>query len=124
MKSKWQYGCLVLITIVLGLLSRSVSGMPYFCGDVLYAMMIYWVIRSLFRNFSLRFSFLACVLFCFFIEFAQALQNPWLVSWRVHKFGKLILGQGFLWSDLIAYLIGAFAAIAVDKFLLFKFCKK
>ena len=40
------------------------------------------------------------------VEFSQLIRWPWLVEFRSTTIGHLMLGQGFLWSDLIAYMIG------------------
>ena len=39
-------------------------------------------------------------------EVGDAICWPWLVSFRSTFIGHMMLGQGFLWIDLLAYLIG------------------
>jgi hypothetical protein len=48
------------------------------------------------------------------VEFAQLLQWSWLVALRHTRVGALLLGQGFVWADLLAYALGATLAWAVD----------
>ena len=43
---------------------------------------------------------------CFVIEFCQLLTYDWLVQLRATLPGRMILGQGFLWSDICAYAAG------------------
>lgn len=43
---------------------------------------------------------------CYGVELSQLIQVSWLVAIRRTTIGHLILGQGFLWSDLVAYTIG------------------
>jgi hypothetical protein len=41
------------------------------------------------------------------VECSQLLHPAWLDEIRGHPFGALLLGRGFLWSDLAAYAAGA-----------------
>ena len=43
---------------------------------------------------------------CFGIEFSQLLSYEWLMQLRSTRMGALVLGQGFLWSDIVAYTAG------------------
>ena len=112
--TKIEYLFLVGLTILLGLLSRKISAIPPITGDVLYAVMIYWLSRLLFMGKSMLFSFVATIIFCFSIEFLQLVQYP-LFRWiRSNPLLRLVFGQGFLWSDLVAYCIGAIGAALWD----------
>ena len=42
----------------------------------------------------------------FLVEFSQILSFDWLVRLRSTFLGHMLLGQGFLWIDLLAYTIG------------------
>ena len=46
------------------------------------------------------------IVFCYFIEFTQLYHAPWIDDIRKTALGGLILGYGFLWSDILAYSIG------------------
>lgn len=104
-------------TICLGLATRTsqvASFVPSFVGDGLYAVMIYFGLCIFFhRQNPLKIALLAFV-FCTAIEFSQLLSWPWLQSVRGHKIGRLILGQGFLGSDILAYAVGIVAAWQLD----------
>lgn len=120
-KNRLKYFILIIGTIVLGLLSRKMSWLPLATGDALYAVMIYWGFRFLFIKKSLYYSFVMAFVFCFSIEFLQLIQTPFLINARNHSILKLILGQGFLWTDLIAYGLGGSVAYLFDeKFILLK----
>lgn len=106
-KSRLQYLGIIIVIIILGLLSRKISFIPHFVGDMLYAAMIVGWFRFLFLSLSLKQVIFWSVVFCFGIEFSQLLQQDWLVELRATLLGKLVLGRGFLWSDLLAYTIGA-----------------
>lgn len=111
-----QYLVLAITTTILGLLSRKIVAIPPICGDVLYAVMVYWLARFLFIKKSLLFSSIVTVLFCFTIEFLQLIQSPFFVWIRTNVLLRLVFGQGFVWSDLAAYCLGAISATALDCF--------
>ena len=104
----------ILLILILGILSRKISGIPLFIGDILYAVLIYFGIRFLIMNSKKSTSFLLGLLFCFSIEILQLVQIDWLIAIRKTTLGHYILGQGFLWSDLICYVIGTLAALVID----------
>ncbi|QQT33399.1 DUF2809 domain-containing protein [Sphingobacterium multivorum] len=114
MKPKIYYLLRVALTIFLGLLSRKISAIPTITGDVLYAVMIYWLSRFLFTRKSLLFSFTTTLIFCFAIEFLQLVQHPLLIWVRNNPLLRLVFGQGFLWSDLVAYCLGTVGAACID----------
>lgn len=76
--------------------------------------MIYFIIRFLFLK-PLEYKIaLFAVLVCFTIELSQLYQAPWIIAIRKTIIGHYILGQGFLYSDLIAYSFGVFIAYNLD----------
>ena len=50
----------------------------------------------------------------FGVELSQLIPMRWLQDLRGTTLGALLLGRGFLWSDLIAYAAGAVLAMAID----------
>lgn len=116
-KVQLNYFLSIIVVLILGILSRKFSGIPLFFGDVLYAFLIYFGCRFLFTNYNKSTSLLLALLFCFGIEFFQLAQMDWLIAIRKTTLGRYILGQGFLWSDLLCYLIGALIAYYIDLFL-------
>ena len=101
-------------TLILGVLSRKITDIPLFIGDVLYAVLIYFGIRFLIMNSKKSTSFLLGLLFCFSIEILQLVQIDWLIAIRKTTLGHYILGEGFLWSDLLCYIIGTLVAFLID----------
>lgn len=63
----------------------------------------------------MKFALTAGLLFCFAIEFSQLYKAPWINELRHTLFGRLVLGEGFLWSDLLCYVVGIGIGILVDK---------
>ena len=113
-----NYFISILLILILGILSRKISGIPLFIGDVLYAVLIYFGFRSIFIDFKKATSLLLSLLFCFSIEILQLVQIDWLLAIRKTTLGHYILGQGFLWLDLLCYVIGSFTAYYFDKLFL------
>ena len=48
------------------------------------------------------------------VELSQLLRIGWLDAIRETTPGALLLGRGFLWSDLVAYTVGAIVAGCLD----------
>jgi hypothetical protein len=113
--SRAVYLALVIITIILGLLSRHFKFIPLFIGDILWATMVYFIMRFLFISKPIKFNVIAALLFCFAIEFSQLYKAPWINDLRHTLFGRLVLGEGFLWSDLLCYVIGLGMGVGIDS---------
>jgi hypothetical protein len=113
-----SYFILVVITIILGILSRKIGVIPTFFGDTLYAVMIYFGMCFIFVNRKKKIVILLALIFCYCIEFQQIYRADWIVQIRRTSIGHYILGQGFLWSDLGCYTIGVFVAYFVDSILI------
>ena len=110
------YFLLIFTIIILGILSRKINGIPLFFGDVLYAIMIYFGVRFVFIRSSYKIIIILALLLCFLIECFQLYTAEWMISIRKTTVGHYVLGQGFLWSDLVYYTIGVALAFLVDAF--------
>jgi hypothetical protein len=114
------YLLMIFIVICLGLLSRRMTdyipdSIDLFLGDSLWALMVYLFIRMLSRNCSTKKVVLIGIFFCFLIEFSQLYHDDWIDMIRRTTIGGLILGYGFLWSDLVAYLLGIGFGIIIER---------
>ncbi|WP_296147306.1 DUF2809 domain-containing protein [uncultured Flavobacterium sp.] len=115
MKIRIRYFLIICLIIILGLLSRKTDFIPLFIGDILYAVMIYFIIRFLLLKSSSKNIATISILICYTIEFFQLYQADWIVGIRNTTLGHLILGQGFLWSDLVAYTFGILISYFLEK---------
>ncbi|MEQ8473596.1 MAG: DUF2809 domain-containing protein [Marinoscillum sp.] len=114
------YFILVVVTIITGLLSRKFSNafpdlINLVLGDALYALMVYWMVRLVAPSLPLAPSALIALSFCFTIELSQLYQADWINQIRATRMGSLILGRGFLWSDLLAYTIGVISGLVAEN---------
>lgn len=112
----------ITITVGLGLFVRAKANwfpevFNLYAGDALYAFMMYYIV-CLFTNKAPVYRAIAALLICYVIEFSQLYQAEWINTIRQTLLGRLVLGSGFLYSDLLAYLIGIALAFLSDYFLL------
>ena len=108
----------MIAVIFLGIMSRKTDFVPLYFGDLLYAIMIYLLIRILLiKNKSIQVAVFS-LLVCYSIEILQLYQSECIIAVRKTLFGRYVLGQGFLWTDLIAYTFGVLIAFCIEKVIL------
>ena len=118
-RNRLIYALLVLLTIGIGLASRRFSFLlpPWLAknaGDVLYAVMAYWLLGLCFPRLSPLRTAVAAGLFCFGIEFLKFSNAPWLAAARHNRYGMLVFGSGFHVSNLVCYALGVLAALLIE----------
>lgn len=119
-QNRLSYLIIVFIVIAFGLFSRKIDVIPLFVGDLLYAVMIYFGIRFLFISLHKTKSAIIALLICYGIELLQLYDANWMIALRDTLFGRYVLGQGFLWSDILAYSFGIILAYIAESFLFSK----
>lgn len=77
-----------------------------YAGDTLWALTVFLGIGFLAPTMPTFKVAIVSVLFSYFIEVGQLYQAPWINHLRHTVLGGLILGNGFLWSDLLCYTVG------------------
>jgi hypothetical protein len=106
-------------TIVAGLASRRFpeSFPDWFArygGDALWAALVFWVVALCWRRgLTIHVAAAALAIACA-VEVSQLYHAPWLDAIRATRIGALLLGSGFLWSDLVCYCAGTALAAGVD----------
>lgn len=78
-------------------------------------MMMYTFIRILLIEKKATQILIFALLICYTIEFSQLYQADWINKLRKTLFGRYVLGQGFLWGDILAYTFGAFTAFLIER---------
>jgi hypothetical protein len=105
------YFIVICGVISLGLASRQIGSIPLFIGDILWAVMIFFITRFLFLHTKVKTLVILSLAICYLVEISQLYQAEWIHNIRATLLGRLVLGQGFSWGDLISYTVGtAFAA--------------
>jgi hypothetical protein len=109
--------CLVA---ALGMASRRyASAEPAFlaryAGDTLWAVMVFGVVGLLAAGWSSSRVALATLVVCYAIEGSQLYHASWIDTIRDTRFGGLVLGYGFLWSDIICYTVGVALCVGLEQ---------
>ena len=113
------FGILVLLLPFLGLGVRAntkelpASIAPYI-PDTLWALLVFALIVSVVPHLRTPQAASVALGFAFVIECSQLYQAPWLNSLRATRIGGLVLGFGFLWSDLLCYAVGILVGVIID----------
>lgn len=110
-RNRIVYFLLIIITILTGLASRHYSTvLPQwvhaYLGDGLWALMVFLVLGFIFRRKDTHWIAILAFAFSFGIEISQLYHATWIDALRANRLGGLMLGFGFLWSDLISYTVG------------------
>lgn len=96
----------IAVLIPLGLISRHINCLPNEVGDALWAMMIFCIWRIILHRKPLTTVAVVSLINSYLVEFSQLITWSFLVEFRKTFLGHVMLGQGFLWVDLVAYTIG------------------
>jgi hypothetical protein len=109
-----------MLVIFSGLISRKIAYqlpdlLNLYLGDALWAFMIFLIFGFLFPETPTFYITLAALSFCFLIETSQLYHAKWIDTIRQTTPGGLILGYGFLWSDILAYSIGVAAGSLLEN---------
>ena len=121
-RNRFVYALLVVIVILLGLASRRfASYLPewnkLYLGDALWALMVFFIVAFLFARKSSLWVALTALAFSFSIEFSQLYHAPWIDAIRNTRLGGLVLGYGFLWSDLLCYTVGIGVGVMLERYI-------
>ncbi|MFE8603437.1 ribosomal maturation YjgA family protein [Archangium violaceum] len=115
---------LMVLVVALGLGSRSQAArlhLPRFvtdyAGDALWTVMVYLCLVFVLPRLSVRRAAASALGLSVLVELSQLVHTPWLDALRAHRLGALVLGRGFLASDLVCYAVGAGLAAGTDLLL-------
>jgi hypothetical protein len=116
------YLLLSIIIIVIGLATRKLPHLfpPFIAkygGDTLWALLFFFLFRIVWINKPIWKVGIATYTFAVLIEISQLYQATWINEWRVSFMGQMILGSGFLWSDLACYAAGVLLGWVIGFFL-------
>ena len=119
-RSRLKYFAAAVIVILLGLASRRYAAvLPWvvaeYAGDTLWALTAFLGFAIAFPRWTTMRVAGAAMLFAAAIEVSQLYHAPWLDEIRRTTFGALVLGQGFLWSDILCYAVGVGFGCLLDR---------
>lgn len=125
MRNKSHYALAIVILILIGLPTRmDILPLPNFVlkygGGMLWAAMIYLILAVVLGRAAPRALWLAAVMITCGIEFSQLYQTEALTAFRATLIGRLTIGAGFLWADVISYILGVSLAALIDRGLLLR----
>lgn len=100
-----------LVAALLALASRRYgSALPLFvaryAGDTLWATMVYFAVGAVLPRASALWVAAVALAGSYAVEVSQLYHTPWLDDFRRTGFGGLLLGHGFLWTDVACYTVG------------------
>ena len=118
-RNRYLYILLIGITIAAGLASRRYAHIlpqwaELYMGDALWALMVYFIFGFLFNKKSVMVIALLAIGFSFGIEISQLYHAAWIDAIRATRIGGLVLGFGFLWSDLLCYTVGVSVGVGIE----------
>ena len=115
----------VMVVIPIGLFARShragadSSSLPGFLatylGDTLWPIMFYFAARFCFPNARVVSILLFVLALTLTLEFSQLWKSPLLVYLRAKPGIGFVLGNSFVWSDVVCCLVGSLLAMAFDS---------
>lgn len=112
MRNRPAYAGWIALVIAAGLASRSslASFLPDFvatyAGDTLWALMVFLGLGFLFPAARTPVLAGAALGIAFAVEFSQLCEADWLNRIRATRAGALVLGRGWVATDLLCYAVG------------------
>ncbi len=102
---------LIALTAALGIGSRRFHHLlpdivAAYAGDTLWALALFLLIGLVMPRTSTRRVAILALVLSVLVEVSQSYHAPWIDSIRRTALGGLVLGWGFLWSDLACYAAG------------------
>ncbi len=110
-RARLCFAVAAVATIALGLATRLAPGrfpeaIALYGGDVLWASTASLIAGILLPGMPTAWRSAGAFTFAVAIECSQLYHAPWIDSIRATTPGALVLGSGFLWSDIACYAAG------------------
>jgi hypothetical protein len=112
---------LLLVPLVIFSAFATRSGSPLipafiaeYGGDTLWAWMVLMVIRFTAPRWSVWKSAALTLCISYLCETSQLYHAPWIDAIRSNWFGHVLLGDAFVWSDLVCYTVGILAGALAE----------
>jgi hypothetical protein len=110
-KRRLLYFLLFILIIPIGLSTRKepqwyFSLIANYGGDVFWSTMFFFIFRFLWSAGALWKIALYTFSFSLAVEISQLYHAVWIDKIRATFLGSMLLGNTFLWSDILCYLVG------------------
>lgn len=110
---------MIAVIVILGLPTRmDILPLPNpvlkYGGGILWAAMIYLVLAWVFNTAKPSSLLVGALMIAWGIEFSQLYHTDGLDDFRATLLGRMTIGRGFLWGDVLVYLIGISLAAWAD----------
>lgn len=108
-----------ILIIVAGLSARKYGSMlpevvRAYAPDSLWAAMVYCVVAIIRPRIPPVRVWAIAILISYGVEISQLYHAPWIDTIRHTRLGGLLLGFGFLWTDIGCYTVGCSLALLAD----------
>lgn len=118
-RSRKKYVFYIIIVIIAGLASRRFrpllpDWLAAYSGDVLWGLMVFLMVGFVWNKKSSLTVGAGAFAAAALVELSQLYHAPWIDSIRSYRLGGLILGYGFLWSDLLCYAAGILLGVLLE----------
>jgi hypothetical protein len=119
MKLRLTYLLLVPLVICTAFGTRSsASWIPAFIaeygGDTLWAFMVFMVIRIIAPRWAIWKSAVLTLTISYLVETSQLYHAPWIDAIRSYRLGVILLGNCFVWSDIVCYTVGVLSGAIAE----------
>jgi hypothetical protein len=110
-RTRFVYIIAATVVVITGLASRRYQGqLPAFlaeyAGDTLWALMLFLLVSTVLAGRPILTRAAISLALAFLVEISQLYHAPWINSIRQTTLGGLVIGFGFLWTDLVCYSVG------------------
>lgn len=103
---------------VFALLTRADFQMPEaivcYAGDYLWGIMLYFLLCALLPTYVGIKNLMFALFISYSVESLQLYQADWIMKIRANTWGGLLLGHGFLWSDILLYTLGNITGFVIS----------
>ncbi len=119
-RSRIRYFVAGVLVVGLGLASRRYADrlpaiLADYAGDTLWAAMVFVGIGFLAPRWPTWRVAAAALAVSYVTELSQRYHAPWIDDIRRTSAGGLVLGFGFLWSDIACYTVGVALSVMIEK---------
>ena len=114
--------CIIIAIILTIMIENHKNVLPLsignYLGNVLKALIIYLFIAFIFKKISAINISVISMLICSCFSISNLCEIPWVDNIKNTSIGLFILGNSFVYTDLICYLVGVILGFVLEMLLL------